>query len=79
MFPGDETGVDRMALASCDTTSCSENLVSICGLNISTVCRAILARFSLRINSSVLPENIDPQITSIQPRGCVDRRLVSGK
>jgi hypothetical protein len=28
---------------------------------------AIFARFILRINSSVFPENIDPQITSIQP------------
>jgi hypothetical protein len=29
---------------------------------------AILARFSLLISSSVFPENIDPQMTSIQPR-----------
>ena len=37
------------------------------GLNISTLRFAILARFSLRINSSVFPENIEPQMTSIQP------------
>jgi hypothetical protein len=29
---------------------------------------AIFARFNLRISSSVLPENIEPQITSIHPR-----------
>jgi len=30
-------------------------------------CFANLARFNRRISSSVLPENIDPQITSIHP------------
>src|SRR5579859_1850212 len=38
------------------------------GLNICTRWRAISARRSLRISSSLLPLNIGPQITSIQPR-----------
>ena len=37
------------------------------GLNISTRWRANLALFILRISSSVFPENIEPQITSILP------------
>src|SRR5271166_2809610 len=37
------------------------------GLNTCTRFRAILARRRRRINSSLLPENIGPQITSIQP------------
>src|SRR6188472_815450 len=37
------------------------------GLNTCTRFRAILARLSLRISSSLLPENIGPQMTSIQP------------
>jgi hypothetical protein len=36
-------------------------------LKISSFCRAIWARFSRRISSSVLPENMQPLITSIQP------------
>src|SRR5579859_2978136 len=38
------------------------------GLNICTRWRAISARRSRRISSSLLPLNIGPQITSIQPR-----------
>src|ERR1041384_1323133 len=38
------------------------------GLNICTRCRAISARRSRRISSSLLPLNIGPQMTSIQPR-----------
>ena len=45
------------------------------GLKISTRWRANLARFNLRISSSVLPENIDPQTTSILPYGRRDRGL----
>jgi hypothetical protein len=41
--------------------------VSIAGLKISTFCFAILALLRRRISSSVFPENIDPQITSIHP------------
>ena len=40
---------------------------SIDGLKISTLRLANCARFMRRISSSVLPENIEPQITSIQP------------
>src|SRR5947208_783277 len=38
------------------------------GLNTCTRLRAIMARRNRRISSSLLPENIGPQITSIQPR-----------
>src|SRR6267143_1926862 len=37
------------------------------GLKICTRCRAISARRSRRISSSLLPENIGPTTTSIQP------------
>src|ERR1700688_2380291 len=37
------------------------------GLKICTRCRAISARFKRRINSSLLPENMGPTITSIHP------------
>src|ERR1041384_3351110 len=37
------------------------------GLNTSTRLRAIMARRSRLISSSLLPENIGPQITSIHP------------
>src|ERR1035438_3397722 len=37
------------------------------GLNTCTLLRAIMARRSRRINSSLLPENMGPQITSIHP------------
>ena len=38
------------------------------GLKIPTRRLAIRARRSLRISSSVFPENMEPQITSIHPR-----------
>ena len=60
-------GVERIALASCETTSSSEYRTSMRGLKISTRRRANSARFRRRISSSVLPENIEPHITSIQP------------
>src|SRR5512140_2425963 len=37
------------------------------GLKTCTFCRAIVARTSRRISSSVLPLNIEPQITTIEP------------
>src|SRR5690606_25143521 len=37
------------------------------GLKISTFCLAIKALFSLRMSSSVFPENMEPQMTSICP------------
>jgi hypothetical protein len=37
------------------------------GLNTNTFCLAYSARRILRISSSVLPLNMEPQITSIQP------------
>ena len=47
--------------------SSSEYLTSIAGLNISTRSLANCARFIRRISSSVLPENILPQTTSMLP------------
>src|ERR1700730_13781882 len=38
------------------------------GLNTCTRLRAIMARRSRRINSSLFPENIGPQIASIHPK-----------
>jgi hypothetical protein len=61
--PGDVV----LGLASCETTSSSEYRTSMRGLKISTRRRANSARFRRRISSSVLPENIEPHITSIQP------------
>ena len=61
------TGDDRIEFSLCDTTFVSLNLVSVLGLKISTCCLAMNARFNLRRSSSVFPENIDPQMTSIQP------------
>jgi hypothetical protein len=46
--------------------------VSAVGLKISTRNWAILARFSRRMSSSVLPENMEPQMTSIHPRDGLD-------
>src|SRR5688572_8776358 len=56
-----------MELESCETTSSSWYRLSIAGLKISTFCLANSALFSLLISSSVFPENIEPQITSIHP------------
>jgi hypothetical protein len=50
-----------------ETTSLREYLVSVVGLNISTRCLAISARRKRQISSSVFPENIEPEITSIHP------------
>ena len=60
-------GVDGMLWASCETTSSSEYLTSMQGLYIATFSLANCALFILLISSSVLPENIEPQITSIEP------------
>ena len=62
------TGVEWMEFPSCDTTFSSSYRVSMAGLKISTLWRANSALFSLRISSSVLPENMEPQMTSILPR-----------
>ena len=62
------TGVLLMKLVSWLTIFTSSYRVSIAGLKISTFKWAIFTRFSLRINSSVFPLNMLPQITSIQPR-----------
>src|SRR5687768_13902795 len=57
-----------MAFSSCETIFTSSYRTSMAGLKISTLRFAILALFRRRINSSVLPLNIEPQITSIHPR-----------
>jgi hypothetical protein len=59
--------VEGIEFELCVTSAFSAYRVSALGLNISTFSFAIVARFNLRINSSLLPENIDPQITSMLP------------
>lgn len=56
-----------MLWESCDTTSSSEYRLSIVGLKVAIFCFANWALRSLRISSSVLPENIEPHINSMQP------------
>jgi hypothetical protein len=56
-----------MALSLWETIFTAWYRVSITGLKISTFCLAINARLSLRMSSSVFPENMQPQITSIHP------------
>ena len=56
-----------MAFVSWETMLNSSYRISIAGLKISTFRLAILALFSRLISSSVFPENMDPQTTSIQP------------
>ncbi|CCY65947.1 unknown [Prevotella sp. CAG:1124] len=67
----ESTGVLGIEWRSWLTTSSSEYRVSMAGLKISTFCLANSARFNLLISSSVLPENIEPHITSILPGRCV--------
>ncbi len=67
ILAGESIGVDGMLCESCDTTWSSEYLMSTAGLYISTFWFAKVALFNLLISSSVFPENIDPQITSIEP------------
>src|SRR5690606_16046027 len=50
-----------------ETISSAEYRSSIAGLNTWTGMRAIAARVTRRISSSLLPENIGPQMTSIHP------------
>ncbi len=54
-------------MSLCDTIASSPNRLSMAGLKICTVCRAICARRSRRMSSSLLPLNMLPVITSIQP------------
>jgi len=54
IFAAAGTGVERISLASCDTTFSSSYRMSTAGLKISTFCFANWALFSLRISSSVL-------------------------
>ena len=60
-------GVQEMLWESCETTSRSEYLLSMVGLKVAIFCFANCARLSLLMSSSVFPENIEPQITSMQP------------
>lgn len=67
MLADESIGVDMICFWSWLTTSSSEYLTSMAGLKISTFWRANCARRRRRMSSSVLPENIDPQTTSILP------------
>ena len=54
-------------MSLCDTMWSSLKRLSMSGLKIWTFCRAICARRSRRISSSLLPLNMLPVMTSIQP------------
>src|SRR6267143_4374449 len=62
-----KTASEGMPRPECETISLAAYRSSMAGLKICTRCRAISARRSRRINSSLFPENIGPTTTSIQP------------
>jgi hypothetical protein len=61
------TASDWIRMSLCDTMWSSEKRVSMIGLKIWTRCLAIWARRRRRISSSLLPLNMQPTMTSIQP------------
>ena len=61
------TFCDAIRMSLCDTMWSSLKRLSMSGLKIWTFCRAICARRSRRISSSLLPLNMLPVMTSIQP------------
>ena len=63
------TDREGMRASLCETMWSREKRSSMPGLKISTFWRAIWARRSRRINSSVLPLYMLPTMTSIQPAG----------
>jgi len=63
--PATFSEASRMSL--CETMWSSLKRSSMSGLKICTCCRAIWARRSRRISSSLLPLNMLPVMTSIQP------------
>ncbi len=71
MAAGLATGIQGMREASCETMCTVSYRVSVAGLKMPACLPAICTRLSLRINSSLLPENMQPQMTSIQPVLCV--------
>ncbi len=58
---------DGIFISLCETISASLKRLSIAGLKICTRCFAICARRSRRMSSSLLPLNMLPVMTSIQP------------
>ena len=69
---------DEMRSSLCETMWLSEKRVSTAGLKICTRCLAISARRSRRISSSLLPLNMLPTTTSIQPVEGVRTTSISG-
>jgi len=67
MSEADFTDRDGMRTSLCETIASRAYRSSMPGLKISTRWRAIWARRSRRISSSVLPLYMLPTITSIQP------------
>ena len=61
------TARDEMRISLCETIASSAYRVSSAGLKICTRWRAICARRRRRISSSLLPLNMLPTMTSIQP------------
>src|SRR6185503_9938425 len=49
------------------------------GLNTCTLCRAMRARRSRRMSSSVLPLNMEPVITSMEPQVCFISKFSNNK
>src|SRR2546425_3079466 len=62
-----ETDWDLIRSSLCETMWSMSNRSSIRGLKICTRCRPIWARRSRRINSSLFPLNMLPQMTSTHP------------
>ena len=67
MFCGESTGVERNALASCDYDLLFGIPHVDARFEYFDFLVGELRPFQARMSSSVLPENIEPQTTSIQP------------
>src|SRR5438874_3131960 len=75
----DSSGSDFIRRSPWETISEAEYRLSIAGLNTCTRFLAIIARRRRRIRSSLFPENIGPQMTSIQPRFPVTISMLPGE
>jgi hypothetical protein len=73
------TGTARIRSPACETTAVASKRSSITGLKMTTRCPVISARRSRRIISSLLPENIGPQMTSSQPPRLSGIRIIAAR
>ena len=74
----ESTDSDGSLISLWETISASAYRESMRGLKIWTRCFAMIARRSRRMSSSLFPENMLPQITSIQP-SCVLTSAMEGE